>query len=320
MAKATMIEAIRKAIRHEMARDERVYCIGEDIGAFGGSFAVTKGLYEEFGPKRVIDTPISEQMIVGSSVGAAMAGMVPIVELMFSDFMLISMDQIANQAAKARYMNGGYLKTQMVIRMPGGCPKGAAAHHSQNLEALLVHIPGLKVVYPSTPQEAYGLFLSSVRDGNPVMFFEHKRLYRVAGEFEDNGVAIPLGVADVKREGKDVTIVATGRMVSMALDTVEKAGIDAEVIDPRTLYPLDKETIFKSVEKTGKLVIITEECKRGAWSGELASIIAEEKFDCLKKPIMRVGCMNTPVPFTEPLEDWVLPHEEDLLKAINAVL
>lgn len=323
MAKATMIEAIRAAIDHEMARDENVYCIGEDIAVMGGSFGITKGLLDKYGKSRVIDTPISEQMIIGSSVSAAITGMRPIAELMFADFLLISFDQIANQAAKARYFNGGKISVPMVVRLPGGCPKGAAGHHSQNLEALVAHIPGLKVVYPSTPQEAYGLMLASVRDDNPVMFFEHKRLYREKGEFEDNGIAIPIGVADVKKEGKDVTVIATGRMVHVALSAAEQLseeGIDIEVVDPRSLFPLDKETIFKSVSKTGKVVIITEENKRGAWSGELASVLVEEKFDLLKKPIIRIGSLNTPVPFTANLEDYILPHEEDVIKAVKSII
>lgn len=323
MAKATMIEAIRTAIREEMARDDSVYCIGEDIAVMGGSFGITKGLLDEFGKNRVIDTPISEQMIIGSSVSAAMVGMRPIAELMFADFMLISMDQIANQAAKARYFNGGHISVPMVVRLPGGCPKGAAGHHSQNLEALLAHIPGLKIVYPSTPQEAYGLMLSSIRDDNPVMFFEHKRLYRISDEFEANGVAIPIGKADVKRTGSDVTVVATGRMVHVAMEASKQLAdedIDIEIIDPRSLFPLDKETIVKSVAKTGKVVIITEENKRGAWSGELAAMLAEENFDLLSKAIVRIGSLNTPVPFTANLEDYILPHEEDLVKAVKSIL
>lgn len=323
MSKISISEAINRAIREEMRANDKIYMIGEDIGVMGGAFGVTRGLYEEFGSKRIIDAPISEQMQIGSAVGAAIAGLVPIVELMFSDFMAISFDQIANQAAKTLYMSGGQNPVPMVIRLPCGSGVQAAGHHSQNLEALVNHIPGLKVVYASNPQDVYGLMLTSIRDQNPVMFFEHKILYGMTGEFDPSLGAIPFGKAAVKKEGSDVTVVATGKCVLDALATaekLEKEGISVEVIDPRTLYPLDKETIFKSVDKTGRLVVLTEECKRGAWSGELAAIVAEERFDSLKKKIVRVGSMNTTVPLTRNQELYVLPQGVDLIRAVKSVL
>lgn len=316
-------EAIRDAIRNEMRNDPRVFCIGEDIGRVGGSFGVTTGLYEEFGRERVRDTPISEQAIVGLSAGAALTGMIPVAEIMYNDFMLCAGDLIVNQAAKFRYMYGGGMKVPMVVRMAVGGGLQCAAQHSQSLEALLVHIPGLKVVYPSTPADALGLMLASVRDENPVMFFEHQMLYQVKGDVPDGFEPIPLGSADVKRTGEDITIVATGLCVQKSLDAAEllkKEGISAEVIDPRSLYPLDKETIYRSIAKTRKVVIVTEEVKRGAWSAEMASNIAEDMFDSLDRKIVRVGALNTPVPFTVSLEEYVLPQVNNIVDAVKSVL
>lgn len=315
-------EAIRDAIRNEMLNDPRVFCIGEDIGRVGGSFGVTAGLYKEFGEERVRDTPISEQAIVGLSAGAALTGMIPVAEIMYNDFMLCAADQIINQAAKFRYMYGGGMKVPMVVRMAVGGGLQCAAQHSQSLEAFLVHIPGLKVVYPSTPADALGLMIASIRDENPVMFFEHQLLYQVSDNVPDGFEPIPLGSADVKKEGSDITIIATGLCVKKSLDAAEllaKEGINAEVVDPRTLYPLDKETIYRSLAKTRKVVIVTEEVKRGAWSAEMASNIAEDMFESLDKKIVRVGALNTPVPFTVSLEEYVLPQVNNIVDAVKSV-
>lgn len=315
-------EAIRDAIRNEMLNDPRVFCIGEDIGRVGGSFGATAGLYEEFGGERVRDTPISEQAIVGLSAGAALTGMIPVAEIMYNDFMLCAGDLIVNQAAKFRYMYGGGMKVPMVVRMAVGGGLQCAAQHSQSLEALLVHIPGLKVVYPSTPADALGLLIASIRDENPVMFFEHQMLYQVKGDVPDTFEPIPLGKADVKREGSDITIVATGLCVTKSLEAAEalkKDGISVEVIDPRSLYPLDKETIYRSISKTRKVVIVTEEVKRGAWSAEMASNIAEDMFESLDKKIVRVGALNVPVPFTVSLEEYVLPQVNNIVDAVKSV-
>jgi pyruvate dehydrogenase E1 component beta subunit len=315
-------EAIRDAIRHEMQRDPKVFCIGEDISVFGGAFGVTAGLYDEFGPERILQTPIAEQAIVGLSAGAASTGMIPVAELMYNDFMLCAADQIINQAAKIRYMYGGGMKVPMVIRMAVGGGLQCAGHHSQSLEALLVHIPGLKVVYPSTPADALGLLIASIRDENPVMFFEHQLLYQVKGDVPDNFDPIPLGKADVKKVGTDVTVIATGLCVHKSLEaaqTLAKEGINVEVVDPRSLYPLDKDTIYKSIAKTRKVVVVTEECKRGAWSAEMAANIAEDMFESLDKKIARVGALNTPIPATITLEEYVIPQVDDIIKAVKSV-
>ena len=322
MRRYTFAKAIGQAIDVAMAEDERVFCIGEDIGLMGGSFGVTACLLDKYGEKRVIDTPISEAWLAGAAVGAAAAGLVPVVEIMFSDFMSYAFDPITNQAAKMRYMYGGNIEMPIVIRFPGGAGVQAAAQHSQNLEGLLTHIPGLKVVIPSMPGDARGLMLTAIRDRNPVMFFETKSLYAKVEKLEDEFEPIPFGVASIKRQGGDITIVATGPGVSKALeaaDVLAESGIEAEVIDPRTLYPLDKATIYASVEKTGRLLIVTEECKRGAWSAELASLVAEEKFDALKKKIVRIGALNTPTPLARHLEEYFLPQVEDIVKGAKSI-
>lgn len=316
-------EAIASAIRNEMLRDESVYILGEDVGIYGGSFGATAGLYDEFGPERVKDTPISEMAIMGSSAGAAVTGMRPVPEIMYDDFLGCCMDQLMNQAAKFRYMYGGRVKVPMTVRCACGGYVTGAAQHSQSLEAMLVHIPGLKVVYPSNPQDAKGLLVASIRDDNPVVFLEHQTLYGVKGEVTDDFDPIPLGKGRIVREGTDVTLVATGVQVGKSAEAAEKLaaeGVSVEIIDPRTLYPLDKEMIYASVEKTGRVVIVTEECKRGAWSAELASRIAEDRFDALKKPIVRVGALDTPVPFSQPLEDYMLPQTDYIVKAVKSVL
>ncbi len=316
-------EAIAAAIRNEMARDESVYILGEDIGIYGGSFGATAGLYDEFGPERVKDTPISEMAIMGSSAGAAVTGMRPIAEIMYDDFLGCCMDQLMNQAAKFRYMYGGRVTVPMVVRCACGGYVTGAAQHSQSIEGMLAHIPGLKVAYPSNPQDAKGLLIAAIRDDNPVVFLEHQTFYGVKGEITEDFEPIPLGKGKIVREGSDVTVVATGVQVGKAMEAAEQLaaeGTSVEVIDPRCLYPLDKELIYGSVEKTGKIVIVTEECKRGAWSGELASRIAEDRFEALKKPIVRVGALDTPVPFSQPLEHYMLPQTEYIVSAIQSVL
>jgi pyruvate/2-oxoglutarate/acetoin dehydrogenase E1 component len=320
MKKITYSEAIREGMRKRMRENPNVFILGEDVGEFGGCFGVTGDLIHEFTDKRVRDTPISEGAIVGCAIGAAATGLRPIAELMFNDFVTVGMDQLVNQAAKMRYMFGGKITLPMVVRLPAGAGTRAAAQHSQSLEAWLTHVPGLKVVYPSTPKDAYGLILSAIDDDNPVMFMEHKLLYAVPGEVDLDMEPIPLGSADIKREGEDITIIATAKMVHEALkaaDELSKEGIQAEIIDPRTLYPLDKETIFKSIEKTNKVVIVTEETKRGSFAGEIAAIISEECFDYLDVPIVRVCCLDTPIPFSPVLEDYVVPDFQDIIRAVK---
>jgi pyruvate dehydrogenase E1 component beta subunit len=323
MRRMTYSEAIREAMRIKMKEDPNVLLFGEDVGPFGGSFGVSAELHEEFGEKRVRDTPISEGAIIGAAVGAAATGLRPIAELMFCDFVTVGADQLVNQAAKMRYMFGGKITLPMVVRLPGGAGVQAAAQHSQSLEAWLTHVPGLKVVYPSTPQDALGLLLSSIDDDNPVMFIEHKLLYAMEGDVDENVKPIPLGLADVKREGSDVTIIATGNMVHKALAAAEQlseTGIEAEVIDPRSLYPLDKKTIETSVMKTNKVVVITEETKRGGYGGELSAIISEEMFDYLDAPVARIGALDAPIPFTPVLEEVVIPNEQDIVKAVKEMI
>ena len=320
MRKMSFAQAVNEGIRNEMRRDPNIFLMGEDVRF--GVFGVTAGLYDEFGEDRVRDTPITEEAIAGAAVGAAAAGSRPIAEIMFIDFITVAMDQIVNQAAKMRYMFGGKIKLPITYRTMAGAGISAAAQHSQSLEAWFTHVPGIKVVFPSTPSDALGLIISSIRDDNPVLFVEHKLLYAVEGEVPDTDEPIPLGVADVKRPGKDVTIVATGFMVHKALQAAEelaKDGIEAEIVDPRTLFPLDKETIYNSVRKTHKVVIVTEEVKRGAWSGELAADITEDIFDELRAPIKRVGSLNAPIPFSPPLEKYVVPNEVDIINAVKSI-
>jgi pyruvate dehydrogenase E1 component beta subunit len=318
MKNLSMMEAIREAMTKKMREDPTVFIMGEDVGAFGGCFGVTAGMFDEFGAERVRDTPISEGVIIGCAVGAAATGTRPIAELMFIDFATVGADQLVNQAAKMRYMVGGKIKLPMVVRLPLGAGTRAAAQHSQSLEAWLAHIPGLKVVYPSSPNDAYGLMLKAIEDDNPVIFLEHKLLYGIKGDVDENSKPIEFGKADVKREGKDLTVVATGKMVYEALNAAEelaKEGIEVEVIDPRTLFPFDKETLFNSIEKTNKLIIVTEENKRGSFAGEISAIVAEECFDNLDAPIIRVCSVNSPVPFSPVLEDYYVPNAGDIVKA-----
>lgn len=319
MKKMSYAEAIREGMSIRMREDPNVLLFGEDVGAFGGCFGVTAGMFDEFGDKRVRDTPISEGAIIGAAVGSAATGLRPIAELMFCDFLTVGMDQLVNQAAKMRYMFGGKISMPMVVRLPGGAGVSAAAQHSQSLEAWVTHVPGLKVVYPSTPQDALGLMLSSIDDENPVMFVEHKAMYTMKGDV-DSFEPIPLGKGDIKRSGEDVTIIATGKMVHEALAAakiLEEDGISAEVLDPRTLYPLDKELIAQSLGKTHKSVIVTEENRRGGYGGEISAIIAEEMFDLLDCPIVRIGALDTPVPFAPVLEQAYLPNAQDIVKAVR---
>ncbi|NLG03547.1 MAG: alpha-ketoacid dehydrogenase subunit beta [Clostridia bacterium] len=314
--------AITAAMTVEMRENPDVFLIGEDVALPGGAFGASQGMLEEFGPERIVNTPICEQAITGLALGAAITGMRPIAEIMHNDFICVTLDQIVNQAAKFRYMYGGKMKVPIVFRMAFGGGTSTAAQHSQCLEGFLAHVPGLKVAIPSSPQDAYGLIRAAVKDDNPVAIFEHQLLYDEKGELDESLGAIPLGQAAVKREGKDLTVVATAMCVKKSLEVAEEMkneGIDIEVIDPRTLYPLDKDTIYNSVKKTGKVVIVTEEVKRGAWSAELASNIGEELFDELKAPIIRIGALNVPIPYSIPLEQYALPQKEDIIKAVNQI-
>lgn len=321
MREITYAQAIKEAMSEEMRKDENVYFMGEDIGVYCGAFGVSGGMLEEFGPDRVIDTPISETGFVGTAVGSAVTGMRPIVEIMFSDFMAVCWDMIINQAPKMRYMFGGKVQVPMVLRTPSGGGTGAAAQHSQSLEGMLAHVPGLKVVIPSTPYDAKGLLKSAIADNNPVMFLEQKLLYRMKGEVPEEEYTIPLGVADVKREGKDCTVVTYGRTVHMCLEAAEKLaaeGVDVEVIDIRTLLPLDTETIINSVLKTKRVVVVHEAVKFGGFGGEIAGTIADsEAFYYLDAPIKRVGSMFCPVPFNPNLEKNVLPNVQTIYDAIK---
>lgn len=324
MAKMTYRDALREALREEMRRDPSVFLLGEDIGRYwGGAFKVTDGLAEEFGDERVRDTPISESAIVGTAVGAAITGMRPVAEIMFGDLTALAMDQIANQAAKIRYMFGGQAKCPLVIRTPFGAGVNIASHHSQSLEAWFMHVPGLFVAAPSTPYDAKGLLKSAIRGNNPVFFCEHKLLYPVEGEVPKEEYTVPFGVAEVKLEGSDATIVATSYMVHKALEAskaLEKEGISVEVVDPRTLTPLDKQAIVKSVRKTGRLIVVSEDCKTAGVSAEIAAVVAEEALDYLDAPIKRLAEPDTPIPFSPSLEQYVIPNEKAIVKAVKEVI
>ena len=324
MKKLSYAEALREAMAEEMENDSSVFIMGEDVGIFGGCFGVTGDLVERFGEDRVRDTPITETAIIGSAVGAAMTGSRPIAEIMFAGFLGVPMDEIFNQAAKMCYMTGGQAKVPMVLRVPNGAGIGAAAQHSERTEAWFTHIPGLKVVYPSNAADAKGLLKTAIRDDNPVMFFEHKILYNHVGDVpEDDDYVVPFGVAEIKREGSDLTIIATGIEVSHSLEAAEKLaeeGISVEVIDPRTLVPLDKETLLKSVEKTGKLLIVSEETKRGSFASEISAVVAEEGLFYLEQPIKRVCAPDAPVPFSSVLEQAYLPNPDDIVAAVKEML
>jgi acetoin:2,6-dichlorophenolindophenol oxidoreductase subunit beta len=317
------LRAINEALREEMARDKRIVIIGEDVGLGDGAFGVTKGLLKEFGSDRVRDTPISEPGIVGLALGMALTGLRPVVEIMFMDFLALCADQIVNQIAKARFMSGGQLKVPLTVRTAAGAGGYAGPQHSQCLEAWFNHIPGIKVVMPSTAYDVKGLLKSSIRDDNPVVFVESRRLYPTMFEIPEGEYLIPLGKADIKREGSDVTVVAIACMIPEALkaaDQLAAEGISLEVIDPRTINPLDKETILDSVKKTGRVVIAHEAVKIGGIGAEIAAVIAEEALESLDAPIMRVGAPFTPVPFGKPLEDSYLPSSEDIVAAIRKIV
>jgi len=317
MREITYAEAVREAMTQEMERDKSVFLIGEDVGAYGGAFGVSFGMLEKFGPERVVDTPITELGIAGAATGAALIGMRPIAEIMFMDFMTLASEQLVNQAAKLRFMFGGHATVPMVLRTPAGSGTGAASHHSQSLENWFVHVPGLKVVMPSTPYDVKGLLIASIRDNNPVVFVEHKLLYKVKGPVPEEPYAIPLGRAEVKRAGRDLTIVATSIMVSRSLQAAEalaKEGIEAEVVDPRTLKPLDLDMLVQSVKKTGRVLIVHEAARTGGYGGELAAELAEsEAFGYLDAPIVRLAGRDMPIPYNRNLEVHTVPQVEDIV-------
>jgi pyruvate/2-oxoglutarate/acetoin dehydrogenase E1 component/TPP-dependent pyruvate/acetoin dehydrogenase alpha subunit len=316
-------QALNEALREEMLRDPGVFVFGEDVGTYGGAYGVTRGLISEFGEKRVIDTPISEAAIAGAALGAAMAGMRPVAEIMYADFTTLAMDQLGNQAAKNRYMFGGGADMPLTVRTQGGVGRGGGAQHSQSLEALWVHLPGIKVVMPSTPYDAKGLLKAAIRDQGPVIFIEHKMLYGVSGPVPEKEYLIPLGSADVKRAGKDVTVVAYSRMALLALEAAETlaaGGVDVEVVDPRTLKPLDLETILASVRKTGRVVCVTEACRTGSFAAELASRIQEQAFDWLDAPVRIVAGADVPIPVAASLEAACIPRVEDIVAAVKEVM
>ncbi len=321
MREITYADAIREALSEEMRADPTVFLLGEDIGVYGGAFGVTKGMVQEFGEERVRDTPLSEHVITGAAAGAALTGMRPVVEIMFSDFLTIAMEQLANQAAKSRYQFGGQASVPMVLRTAGGSGTGAAEQHSQSLEAWVCHVPGLKVVIPSTPADAKGLLKSAIRDPNPVVFIEQKLLYRQKGPVAEPGAdtEIPLGVADVKRQGGDLTVVTYGRMVPRCLDAAAKLaeeGIDTEVIDIRTLVPLDKRCIIESVKKTGRAMVVHEACQTAGYGAEIAAVIADsDAFFHLDAPIRRVAGLDVPIPYNPQLEAAVVPTLDKIMEA-----
>src|SRR5438093_5753657 len=318
----TLAEAVREAMVEEMRRDSRVYICGEDVAEAGTVYKVLTGLVNEFGPDRVLDTPISEAGFTGIAVGAAMTGLRPVVDIMFGDFSTLVMDQMVNQAAKVHYMSGGRWKVPIVMRATLGATRRSAAQHSQSLHAWFCHIPGLKVVMPSTPYDAKGLMKTAIRDDNPVVFFEDKMMYRLKGPVPKEDYTIPFGVADVKRAGSDVTIVATSSMVQVALGAaklLEEFDISAEVVDPRTTWPLDEQTIVESAKKTSRVIVVDEGYGRYGVTAEIASVIAEGAFYDLEAPVKRIGAMHVPIPFSPPLEDATVPTEQMVFDAAKAI-
>jgi pyruvate dehydrogenase E1 component beta subunit len=317
MREITYLEAVREAMTQEMERDEKVFLIGEDIGAYGGAFGASFGMLEQFGSERILDTPITELGLTGAATGAALIGMRPIAEIMFMDFMTLASEQLVNQAAKLRFMFGGNATVPMVLRTPAGSGTGAAEHHSQSLENWFVHVPGLKVVMPSSPYDVKGLLISSIRDDNAVVFVEHKLLYKTKGPVPEEPYTIPLGKSEVKREGKDLTIVATSIMVPRSLEAAEQLaeeGIEVEIVDPRTLRPLDEEPIVNSVIKTGKVLIVHEAVKTGGFGGELAAVIGESRaFGYLDAPIVRLAGRDMPIPYNRTLELNTVPQVPDIV-------
>lgn len=323
MREISYSEAVRECLRQQMLADDKIFMIGEDIGLYGGAFGVSIGLVAELGEDRIMDTPISEQGIVGLAIGAALLGMRPIVEMMFSDFTMLPLEQIANQAAKMRYMFGGKAKVPLVIRTPGGGGIGLAAQHSQSIEGIFLGLPGLKIVMPSSAYDVKGLLASSIKDDNPVLFFEHKLLYQTRGDVPEASYEIPIGKAEVKREGSDITVVATSFMVQKSLKVAEKLageGISVEVVDPRTIKPLDLDLIAGSVKKTGRAVLVEEACYTGGFTCFLAAEIGKNCFDWLDAPIERVTSLDCPIPYEHNLENAVIPGEDKIEKAIRKVL
>jgi pyruvate dehydrogenase E1 component beta subunit len=318
----TFAQAVREALSEEMRRDPNVCIMGEDVAEAGTPFKVLSGLVEEFGKERVLDTPISEAGFTGLAVGAAMTGLRPVVDIMFGDFITLTMDQMVNQAAKVHYMSGGKWKVPMVMRTTLGATRRSAAQHSQSLHAWFSHVPGLKVVLPSTPYDAKGLLKAAIRDENPVVFFEDKMMYKLKGPVPAEEYTIPLGIADVKREGSDITLVATSSMVQVALGAarmLEGAGISAEVIDPRTTWPLDEKTLIESVKKTSRAIVLDEGCERYGVTAEIASVISVGAFYDLDGPVKRMGAMQVPIPFSPPLEDMTVPTENSVFEAAKAL-
>jgi pyruvate dehydrogenase E1 component beta subunit len=319
-------QAIGEALDEEMARDPTVFILGEDVGKMGGLMGEISGLYLKYGTDRVRDAPLSEAAILGAAIGAAITGMRPIARMRFADFLGVAWDEIMNQMTKMKYMFGGKIKMPLTMDALCGAGRRQAAQHSQSIEGMMMHIPGLKIVLPSNPYDAKGLLKTAIRDDNPVMFFEHKLLMWAGpkSQVPEEEYLIPFGQADIKREGSDVTVVATAAMVTRALNAAERLqkekGINLEVIDPRTIVPFDKETVLNSVKKTGRLVVFTEECQTGSFAGHVAAIVADEGFDYLDAPIKRVNAPDTPVPYGVVLEDFWLPNEEKLIKAINEIL
>jgi len=318
----TYAQAVREALAEEMRRDSRVCILGEDVAEAGTPFKVLSGLVEEFGTSRVIDTPISEAGFTGVGVGAAMTGMRPVIDIMFGDFLTLTMDQMVNQAAKVHYMSGGTWKVPMVLRTTLGATRRSAAQHSQSLHAWLSHVPGLKVVMPSTPYDAKGLLKTAIRDDNPIVFFEDKMMYKQKGLVPEAEYTIPFGVADVKRTGTDITLVGTSSMVQVALAAavlLEQIGISAEVIDPRTMWPLDEKTLINSAKKTSRAIVIDEGYARYGVTGEIASVISEGAFYNLEAPVKRMGAMHVPIPFSPPLEDVTVPTDQTVFEAARAL-
>ena len=316
-------EAIREAITEEMDWDKKEFLIGEDIGVYGGAFKVYKGLLDKYGPGRVINTPISEAAIIGAAIGAALTGYRPIAEIMFIDFAALAMDQITNQAAKIHFMSGGSIDVPLVIRTQGGVGKGLSAQHSQSLESWFYHIPGLKVIMPSTANDAKGLLKTAVRDNSPVIFIEHKMIYPIKGPVPEKEYTIPFGKADIKRKGKDITIFAYADMVLRSLEAageLERDGVDCEVIDPRTLVPLDINALINSVKKTGRLVIVSEACRRGSIASDISAIVTDKVFKYLKAPVKIVAGLNTPIPYNLSLEQASIPQKADIVKAVKNLL
>lgn len=324
MRELSFAQAIREALDEELTRDPDIMVLGEDVAAWGGVFRTTEGLFEKYGGERIIDTPLSEEGFVGLAVGAAMTGMHPVVEIMFGDFITLVMDQLVNQAAKMRYMTGGQLKVPLTVRATMGGGRSSGAQHSQSWHAWFAHVPGLKVVVPSTPYDAKGLLKTALREPNPVIFFEDKVMYaKIKGPVPEEEYTIPFGKADVKKEGSDVTLIALSRMIHptmAAAELLEKEGIHAEVIDPRTLTPLDEETILKSVCKTGGAVVIDEGYNRFGVTAEIAALVAHGAFDYLDAPVERLGAMDVPIPFSPVLEFATIPDEEKIIAAVRRVL